>query len=131
MKFLIAVVAIALAAFVGWKLYEQWQTSSEQQEAAAVQQVVPASQLPGMESSLEGILDQAMKRGPDGLRDFLGRYGKTIKDPRLASIELDYVVLVARENIVEARRVFSRVKQRTPSSSPIYPRVKQLEQTYN
>lgn len=58
-------------------------------------------------------------------------YRRTVADPRLASIELDYVVLVAREDIAEARKVFAQVKQRTPPASLVYPRIKQLEKTYD
>lgn len=132
MKVLIAILIICALSFVGIKLYEQWEITKENEKAEfnkSTPQILDY-QLPGMESSLEGALEVAKKKGASGLRDFLTRYGKTIKDPRLAAIELDYVVLVARDNIVEARKAFARVKQRTSPSSPIYPRIKQLEKTY-
>ena len=53
-----------------------------------------------------------------------------MSDPRLAAIELDYIVLISSTNPQESRRLFSLVKQRTPTNSPVYPRVKRLEKTY-
>jgi hypothetical protein len=64
------------------------------------------------------------------LRNWLKAYDRQIKDPRKAWIELDYCVLVAREDPAEARRVFASVKDRMPASSPVWPRIKQLEKTY-
>jgi len=43
---------------------------------------------------------------------------------------LDYIVLISSTNPQEARRLFTVVKQRTPTNSPVYPRVKLLEKTY-
>ncbi len=34
------------------------------------------------------------------------------------------------ENPLAAKRVFSEVKKRTPLESPVYPRIKELEKTY-
>jgi hypothetical protein len=53
-----------------------------------------------------------------------------IQDPRKAWIELDYCVVLARENPKEARRIFDQVKQRIRPDSPVYPRIKQLEPTF-
>ena len=53
-----------------------------------------------------------------------------IKDPRLAWIELDYVLKVSASNPAEAKRVFIEVKQRIPTDSPVYPRIKSLEKNY-
>jgi hypothetical protein len=134
MKALIAIVIIAAAAFGGWQIYSYWVNVRGKEKAKEVpveaQQVPSGDQLPGLIPSLEPQLQAAQQQGAAGLRSFLTRYGKTISDPRLASIEMDYVVLLARENPGEARKVFARVKKRTPASSPVYPRIKQLEKTY-
>jgi hypothetical protein len=53
-----------------------------------------------------------------------------VQDPRKAWIELDYCIAVAREDPAEAKRAFASVKNRTPQSSPVWPRIKQLEKTY-
>jgi hypothetical protein len=132
MKIAIAIVIIALVAFGGWKIFEQWQKVEEGQQQPAPQAVlIPDTQLPGMDGNLESALDNARRRGASGLRDFLKQHGGRIRDPRLASIQLDYVVLVAKEDLAEARNVFAKVKERTDGSSPVYPRVKQLEKTFD
>ena len=95
----------------------------------------PASQpasttLPGLPPTLETPLQAAHKQGAEGLRNFLNRYRYTIQDPRLAAIELDYVVLVSLHDPAEAKRVFKSVQQRTPTWSPIHARIKNLEKNY-
>jgi hypothetical protein len=135
MKALIAISIIVAAAMGGWEIYSYWLDVKEKerqkhQQTEVVQQQVTGTQLPGMVSQLEPLLETAQRQGAAGLRQFLIKYGKTIADPRLASIELDYVVLVAIDNPAEARKTYARVKQRLNRESPVYPRVKQLEKTY-
>jgi hypothetical protein len=130
MKAVIAVILIGVAALISWFFYDQWNEVKNESDAKPAPVQVVGNQLPGMNPSLEPQLDKAMARGADGLHDFLRSYGPKIQDPRRASIELDYVVLVAKKNPAEARAVFARVKERTDSSSPVYPRVKQLEKTF-
>jgi len=91
---------------------------------------VNPDQLTGLPPKLEPSLQAAQKQGARGLRTWLNNYRSYVQDPRLAWIELDYVVLVARGDPAEAKRVFAEVKSRTASSSPVYARVKQLEPTY-
>jgi hypothetical protein len=134
MKVLIAIVIIVAAAFGGWQIYSYWvkvrgdETTKE--NAAQAQIEISGSQLPGLAATLEGSLEAARLKGASGLRQFLIQYGHTISDPRLASIELDYVVLVAQKDPAEAKKFFARVKARTPATSPVYARMKQLEKTY-
>ncbi|MBC8038168.1 MAG: hypothetical protein H7X89_13230 [Rhizobiales bacterium] len=144
MKTLMWIILIAGLGFGGMKFYEFWQSLKAKQKndgaPAAYQAPTPPSAtaaptnqsaaLPGLTPSLEPILAASYKRGVVGLRDFIATYGRTVQDPRLASIELDYVVLVAKNNVAEARKVFDRVKARTIPGSPVYERVKQLENTY-
>ena len=87
-------------------------------------------QLPGLPAKLEPALEAARQRGAAGLRDFLAAHGKEVADPRLAWIELDYVLLVAQSDPAEARKVFAQVKERLTPNSPVYCRMKQLEKTY-
>jgi len=75
-------------------------------------------------------LQAAKKQGASGLRTWLKSYGQMVQDPRKAWIELDYCVMVSREDLPEARRVFAEVKARTSPASPVWPRVKDLEKTY-
>jgi hypothetical protein len=134
MKALIAITIIIAAVMGGWEIYSHWLDVQDQErqknKAEAAQQHVSPTQLSGMVPELEPILEVSQREGASGLRKFLTQYGKTIADPRLGSIELDYVVLVANDNPGEAKKVFVRVKQRIPRESPLYPRVKLLEKTY-
>jgi hypothetical protein len=79
---------------------------------------------------MEASLSAAEKQGASGLGDWLRQYRSFVRDPRLADIELDYVVLLLHQDPAEARRIFNDVKSRTPTFSPIYPRVQRLEKTF-
>ncbi|MBI3850824.1 MAG: hypothetical protein HY298_11200 [Verrucomicrobia bacterium] len=129
----ISVFVIVLVLYGGWELFLYWEKVRDEKEssrkAATAAQVVP-EQLPGMPYTLEPTLQAAQKGGAAGLKNWLRQYRSKVTDPRLAWIELDYVVLVARDDPAEARRVFAGVKQRTTPASPVYERVKQLEKTY-
>jgi hypothetical protein len=39
-------------------------------------------------------------------------------------------LLITRSDPAEAKKIFAEVKQRTPPSSPIWPRIAELEKTY-
>jgi hypothetical protein len=132
MKFLIALVIIVGLSLGVWQINKYYKTFQPKEAAAANQPPpeIPDDQLQGMPASLEPALNAARLRGAPGLKDFLTTYGNTINDPRRASIELDYVVLVASSNPTEARRVYAKVKGRLTSPSPVYERLKQLEKTY-
>jgi hypothetical protein len=130
-KFLIGLVIVVGLAMGGWQLYQYWGTFKDKEAPAAVTaSVATDAPLTGMNPKLEPALEAARQRGATGLRDFLKTYGRGIADPRKASIELDYVVLVAQTNPGEARRVYAKVKERVGPNSPVYTRVKQLEKTY-
>jgi len=130
---LIAIFIIVLVLFGGWHLFLYWEKvkneeATAQKQAAAA--IVSGNQLPGLPSQLESSLDAAQKQGAAGLRNWLKIYNRNVVDPRKAWIELDYCVAVAREDPAEAKRVFAEVKGRLQPSSPVWPRVKQLEKTY-
>jgi hypothetical protein len=130
---LIGGVILALVLFGGWGLYKYWETfenkkQAEQKEAAT--KVVVPSQLPGMPSELQQSLDAAQKAGPVAFGNWLRTYGRSLQDPRKAWIELDYCVMLARIDPSEARRIFAEVKQRTSASSPVWPRIQELQQSY-
>jgi hypothetical protein len=134
---LIAAAMIIAVLWGGWHLFFYWekvkndQESERKQEAAAA---VVGDQLPGMpyqpQGSLENSLHAAEAQGADGLRNWLKLYGASVQDPRKAWIELDYCIQLSREDPAEAKRVFAEVKARTPPTSPVWPRIKQLEKTY-
>lgn len=135
LKFIIGVLILVGVGYGAYELWDYWghfkqtDNSSAQASASAAPQVADTS-LPGMPPRLEPALAAARNRGAQGLHDFLLTYGRTISDPRLASIQLDYVVLVAKDDPTEARKIFSQVKSRTSPTSPVYPRIQMLEKTY-
>jgi len=129
----IAALIIIVVLWGGWELFLYWDKvknedeTKQKQEAAAM---VIGDQLPGVPYQLDASLDAARKQGAAGLRKWLKTNSQSIEDPRKAWIELDYCVAVAREDPADARRVFAAVKERTPPSSPVWPRIKQLESTF-
>ncbi len=131
---LIGALIIVLFLFGVYHLvmyYDQVQNEKEgeQKKAAAAQQVEQTLQgVPTFQ--LEESLRKAREQGAAGLGRWLKAYGDKIRDPRKAWIELDYCVLLARDNPPEARRIFEEVKQRTAPSSPVWPRIKELSKTY-
>jgi hypothetical protein len=135
LKLVLTVVVIVGLGIGAYQLWEYWgkfkaPESSSSSSSSSSAQTVSDDSLPGLPPKLQPALDNARQRGAVGLHDFLLTYGRTIADPRLASIQLDYVVLVAKDNPQEARKVFASVKSRTGPTSPVYPRVQLLAKTY-
>ena len=129
----IAAFIIIVVVWGGWELFLYWdkvknEDETKQKQAAAA--MVVGDQLPGLAYQLEGSLQAARKQGAAGLKSWLKTHSQSVEDPRKAWIELDYCVAVAREDTAEARRVFATVKERTSQSSPVWPRIKKLEETY-
>jgi hypothetical protein len=131
---LIAIVIILAALYGGWELFLYWDKVNHEEDTArkqaAASVITDGAQLQGLPQQYEASLQAAQKQGASAVKNWLKTYGIRAQDPRKAWIELDYCVLVAREDPAEARRVFASVKNRLPSSSPVWPRVKQLEKTY-
>lgn len=130
---LIAALIIAAVLYGGWNLFLYWEKVKNEDETTkkqAASAVVTEQNLQGLPNGLEQSLQAARNQGAVGLRNWLKTYGPTVQDPRKAWIELDYCVLVAREDPAEARRVFASVKERTGPTSPVWPRIKQLAPTY-
>jgi hypothetical protein len=130
---LIAAFIIIVTLWGGWELFLYWDKVKNEEEAKQKQEaaaMVIGDQLPGLSYKLEPSLQAARKQGAVGLRNWLKTYNQSVEDPRKAWIELDYCVAVARQDPAEAKRVFAQVKERTGPSSPVWPRVKQLEKAY-
>ena len=133
MSKLIAAVIIIAVLYGGWELFLYWEKvkneeATQQKQAAAA--TVMGDQLPGLPYQLEPSLQAARKQGAAGLRNWLKANAQSVEDPRRAWIELDFCVAVAREDTAEARRVFAQVKERLGPASPVWPRMKELEKTY-
>ena len=128
---LIVILIALVVGFIGYHLFEYWQSVDREDDLKKTPaHVVTGDELSGVPYQLNQSLQAAQNRGAAGLRDWLSAYGSKIQDPRKAWIQLDYVLLVSRDDISEAKRVFADVKARTPKSSPVWPRIQQLEKTY-
>jgi hypothetical protein len=129
---IITAAIIIIVLWGGWELFFYWEKVKNEEEIAKKEAniVIIPEQLPGMPQGMEPSLKAAQNQGAAGLRNWLKAYGRSLQDPRKAWIELDYCQLLSREDIPEAKRVFSDVKTRTPTNSVVWPRLKQLEKTY-
>jgi hypothetical protein len=137
MKFVIGVVIVIILYLGAKNLIGRWQAVQSQQEPGLSQTVEPQAaatptpaELPGLPPHLEGSLEAAKRQGAGALKVWLKKNRSAVRDPRLAEIELDYVILVAGRDFGEARQVFAAVKSRTPTDSPVYLRIKNLAPSY-
>ena len=130
----IAALIIAAVLFVSYQLFLYWDRVKNEEETArkeaAARMITSGDQLQGMPSQLSKIYQNAEKQGATGIRAFLKTYGNSVQDPRKAWIELDLCQAIAHDNPAEARRIYGEVKTRTPADSPVTPRLKQLERTF-
>lgn len=129
---LISILIVVVVIFCGYQLFLKWESVQKEEEAKkkeAASAVNPAY-LPGMPSQLEQSYQQVSQQGAAALRNWLKTYDSALQDPRKAWIELDLCVAVTRADPSEARRIYKAVKERTPATSPIQPRLKQLEKSY-
>ncbi len=126
----IILVVVIYGGYELWVMWDKYNTGQDLKEQEARQGQIIPEQLAGMPNGLEQTYQIAGKNGATGVRNWLKAYGARVEDPRRAWIELDYVVLIAREDPVEAKKVFADVKSRTPESSPVYRRIKDLQKTY-
>jgi len=134
MKAVIIILIVAGVVFGGYKIWEYWDNVEHEREmkANAPQAEITGDRLPGMPPKLEQSFKDAEKGGPKTLKPWVDRVKSTgmVKDPRLAWIELDYVLMITKDDPVQAKRIFADIKQRTPPDSPVLPRIKALEKNY-
>lgn len=133
MKALISIFIIVVVIFGGWKIYSYYQ--QVEAESQAKQKVetgadVKGENLPGLPNELATSLQAAEKNGSTGLREWLKFYGAQVQDPRKAWIEIDSSLALLRTDPNDAKRTFKAVKERTSTNSPVYPRIRQLEKTF-
>ena len=122
---LIGAVIIALVLFGGYELVNYYAEVKQESETHAKEEAnkkVVGNRLAGMPYELQESLAAAQQAGPKAFGNWLANYGRSVQDPRLAWIQLDYVVAISHDNPATAKKVFAAVKDRTPSSSPVYPR---------
>ncbi len=127
----VALVLVGLLLYGASRFNKYWQSvKAKQEQAEGVQQDKGPTVLPGLPQTMEASLQAAQKQGANGLRNWLKQYRAFVQDPRLAQIELDFVVLVAMSDRGEAQRVFQSVQARVQPGSPLFDRVKKLEKSY-
>lgn len=130
---LIAVLIVLAVVFFGYRFYLYWDKirdeHDQQKRVEAAANVSPES-LPGMPYQLEQSLRTTREKGPAAFRAWFNTYERQLADPRKARIELDLCVALARENPAEAKRIFASVKNRVPPTSPVWPKMKELEKTF-
>jgi hypothetical protein len=135
MKALITIVIFATLYFLGRGIYREFQAKQAAEDRAAGRGAPPPpptgeAALPGLPDNFAPSLEAAQNQGAGPLKAWLDRYSRYVQDPRLAAIQLDYVVLVSRDNPREAKKVFEEVKARIPANSPLAERIKRLAKTY-
>ncbi|HLX68604.1 MAG TPA: hypothetical protein VKV04_03160 [Verrucomicrobiae bacterium] len=133
-KTLIIIVVAVAVGFGGWQVYDYWLKVQDEKAAAekeAASKVVDGNTLSGVPYELQDSLQAAEQHGAVSLGGWLKLYDSRIQDPKKAWIELDYVVMITRDNPKEARRLFGEVKDRTLPNSPVWPRIQGMEKTYD
>lgn len=108
---------------------EEWNQAAAAPGAGGSAAITGTS-LSGLPSTLEGSLTQAQQEGVEAFGKWIKTWHKQIQDPRLAWIELDYVVLLNLKNHNEARERFLQVKSRIGPGSPVYDRITKLDSAY-
>ena len=135
MKALISILIVVCALWGLNELITFWQKKRQEAEGIKIEQTTKAAplrgeDLPGLPSTFEASLAEAQRQGSGALKNWLKLYRDYVTDPRLAWIELDYVVMASRDAPKEAREVFHSVRARVRANSPVYERVKKLAKTY-
>jgi len=131
---LIGALMILLLVWGGYRMFSYYKEVNEQrwhEKEKTTGKGVDPSNLPGVPYELDASLRAAQSQGAGALKKWLDTYGKQVQDPRKAWIQLDYCQNVFRDNPQEARAVFAAVRERLRESSPVYPRMKQLEKSFN
>ena len=133
MNKILTILILVAGIYCGYHLYLYWGKVKVGEDL--VKQETPAEEihpenLPGMPERLAGSYQVAQRQGPATLARWLTAYCNQVQDPRRAWIELDYCAMIARDDPAEARRIFALVKDRTPPSSPLWPRIQKLEKSY-
>jgi len=130
---IITIFIIVVVCYCGYHLFRYWESVKDEKANKAKESAELAIQgdsLEGLPYQLQNSLRVAQQEGGIAMLDWLKNYGHLVQDPRKAWIEMDVCVAIVRENPAEARRIFKSVKNRIDQNSPVWPRVKQLEKTF-
>lgn len=134
MRQFLTILLVAGAVWFGLRFYNFARTSvneadNKPDEVDVASQPAPG-ELPGMPASLEASLAQAKSGGAESLAAWLAANRLTVRDPRRAEIELDYVVLVGTTDRAEAQRVLKALAPRIGPDSPLRDKYERLLKTY-
>jgi hypothetical protein len=130
LKFFISAVIIGVVLYFGLQFRDYTNQKRKEGTSSSSSEKYAPGKLPGLPVEFEESFEEAKRKGPDGLRDWLRIRRADIGEPRLTEIELDYVVLAGRASPAEARRVLNMIKQRITPQSPLHKRFQQLDQAY-
>lgn len=130
LKFFLSAVIIGVVLYFGLQFRDYANQKRKEGTSSQSAAKYAPGKLPGLPAEFEASFEEAKRRGPDGLRDWLRVRRPEIAEPRLTEIELDYVVLAGRGNPTEARRTLNSIKQRITPQSPLHKRFQQLDQAY-
>jgi hypothetical protein len=127
------VLIILVIGYIGYLLFQQWDKArleheGKQKDEAAT--LVSGDSLPGMPYQLDQSLRTAKQNGAIAFQSWFKANEPNLADPRKAWIELELCVAMSRSSPAEAKRIFASVKSRVPPSSPVWPRMKELEKTF-
>ncbi len=120
----ILVMAVILAG--AWLWIRSWPMDVPPASASGIDEAT----LSGVPVAFVPALDAARLRGAPALREWMLQHEKRCLDPRLGWIQLEYAALVRNTKPAEAKVYFEMVKARTPTNSPILPRIRQLEPAF-
>jgi len=135
---------LLFVVLIAWVIYmitlffkDEWNQAEEEYDKKQVEKIDYHSEPtdyngfhPDYADQLEASLERAKSDGSAALKQWLTLYRRYVHDPRLAEIELDYVVMVSGESPGEAREVFAKVNARIGTESPAHERVRKLSATY-
>ncbi len=130
---IITIFIIVVVCYCGYHLFRYWESMNDEEankKRESAELALQGDRLEGMPYQLQNSLQVAQRQGGTAMLDWLKNYGPLVQDPRKAWIEMDVCVAIVRENPAEARRIFKTVKNRIDQNSPVWPRVKQLEKTF-
>ncbi len=127
------VLIILVVGYIGYLLFLQWeqvQVDRENQRKNITTTAVQGDSLAGLPYQLDPSLRVAKERGAVAFRTWYNSYERQLEDPRKAWIELELCIVLSRENPAEAKKIFAGVRDRVAPSSPVWPRMKELEKTF-
>lgn len=137
LRFLITAAIIAAIWYVGDAIMGSYRNVQKQNGTLPPEKSAPATPGPAAPAELTGLPDRlapslqtAQSAGPAAMKKWLDANARHVQDPKLGDIELEYAVMLSRQNFSAARDVYRAVKARTPANSPLQAKLKRLAATY-